>query len=357
MFVAHFAWWAPRLSGLFESTKDQIKYERKEGLRSEFVHCEENDNLKDVVDDGWLSPISWEECKKADLWVMHSKIPEGELWEMAFKNKDRKPVVAVIHGPAEHMLLTEWATDRANSDFNTHINLAWRYDAAVVLNKHELDILELYDQYDRVIYIPNSIDLENYPREGFKWDYLKHPVILSCDVPRVEKVPSHIIWAMPRIADRIPTARLNLFSLPLEPIGLWRNLFCRSKNRLLDNLTETVQLKNSNLKPFMRGADIGFNNNISGIASRVTMEMMAMGVPVVSYRGDYTRYHAEIFNLESIAQQIEQCWKDLNDPKKKVREETIAYAQEHFDRGKEVKKYVKLYNDLLGMKFRPPAPI
>jgi glycosyltransferase involved in cell wall biosynthesis len=100
----------------------------------------------------------------------------------------------------------------------------------------------------------------------------------------------------------------------------------------------------------MRGADIGFNNNYSGIASRVTMEMMAMGVPVVAYNGEYTSYHPVAFSLDSIAQQVDQCWKDLNDPKKTVRKDVMRYAKEHFDRAKYIPEYMKLYQEVLDKK-------
>jgi len=76
------------------------------------------------------------------------------------------------------------------------------------------------------------------------------------------------------------------------------------------------------------------------------MEAMLLGVPVVSYNGDYTDYHAKTFDLDSIAEQVARCWADLNNPKKKLREKTRAYAKKHFDRGVSVKKYVKLYQKL-----------
>jgi glycosyltransferase involved in cell wall biosynthesis len=294
------------------------------------------------IDDGWFSPISWEKAKGADIFVLHSFIPE----EM---KKLGKKMVAVLHGPSEHMLLKEWTTERKEDAFNLHINILWKYDATVVINQHEFDIMEMYDEKGRLHYIPNSIDLDRYRGEGqMKWEYKNHPAIGSFDVHRLEKLPAHIIWAMPRIAKRIPTARLNLFSMALEPISTWRNIYCRSKERRLEHLCETIQLENNNLAPFMRGIDIGFNNNMSGIASRVTMEMMAMGVPVVSYNGDYTKYHAKIWDLDSIAEQVERCWADLSGPDSTLRADTKKYAEDNFDREKEVKKYVELYNKVLG---------
>lgn len=344
MKIVHFANWAPRQSGMFESVREQIKYERKEGLDSNFIDAH-HENPEDRKDD-WLTPVSWSVAENADIWVMHSFIPD-KLKSLFSKKK----TVAILHGPTEHMLLLEWASERKKTTFNLHTALLWQYNATVVLNQHEYDIMKMYDEYNRLHYIPNSIDLENYT-EGFKWNYQHHPAILSCDVVRLEKLPAHIIWAMPRIVEKIKDARLNLFSLPLEPIVTWRNIFCRSKERKLESLCENIQLENNDLRPFMRGADIGFNNNLSGILSRVSMEMMAMGIPIISYGGNqagisYTKYIAKIYDLDSIAEQVIKCWEDLSKPESTLRQDTIDFAYKYFDRSKEVKKYVELYQILM----------
>ena len=340
MRVVHFANWAPRKSGMYESVKEQVKYERREGLKSDFIDAYKEKPREDQIDD-FLSPVPWSEAEKADIWVLHSLIPE-KIKHLF----DKKITVAVLHGPSEHMLLKEWTSKRREMSFNLHISILWRYNATVVLNQHEYDIMKLYDEYNRLHYIPNSIDLENYSPDGYKWKYHNHPAIVSFDVNRLEKLPAHIIWAMPRIIKKIPTARLNLFSLDLEPIATFRNIFCRAKGRSLEAMSENIQLAITDLRPFMRGADIGFNNNMSGIASRVTMEMMAMGIPVIGYDGDYTKYKPRIWNLNSIAEQLIKCWQDLSRKGSTLRKETIEYAKKHFDRGKEIKKYVKLYEEL-----------
>lgn len=346
MRIIHFTYWAPRQSGMFESVKDQIKYERKEGMESDLVDPKKENPSKDLIDDGWLSPKPWEDAKAADVWVMHAFIPEKLKQGFA-----EKVTVAVLHGPTEHMILKEWTSNRSETPFNLHLNILWGYDATVVINTHEEDIMRLYDEKKRLHYIPNSVDLERYSPDGFKWEYQRHPAIGSFDVSRLEKLPTNLIWAMPKVIEKIPSARLNLFSLPLEPIGIYRNIFCRSHERYLEHgCCENIQLENTNLCPYMRGIDIGFNNNISGIASRVTMEMMAMGVPVVGYAGAYTKYHPMIWDLDSIAEQIEKCWNDLTVEGSTLKEDTLAYAKENFDRSKEVKKYIKLYSDLLKNK-------
>ena len=349
MMITHFTPQAPAKSGMYESTKDQIKYERKEGLDSHLVDAVNPKNVGGV--DGWLETIDWRKALDADIWVIHSGLPPPLFdYIKVPENRKKHVLVTIMHGPCENMLLKEWAFLIKNIDepaFTiTHINAIWDYDACVVLNQHEYDISILYDEYDKLVYIPNSIDLERSPADGHRWEYLKHPAIISCDAPRLEKLPVHIIFAMAKVVERIPDARLNFYGIPLDHVEFFRNLVCRVKKRHLDfNCIETYQMKTSSLAPFIRGADIGFNNNYSGICSRVHMEMMAMGVPVVSYNGDYTDYHAKIFDLNSIAEQIERCWSDLNSSKK-LRQKTIQYAHKNFDRSVYVKEYIKLYEKL-----------
>jgi glycosyltransferase involved in cell wall biosynthesis len=335
---------------MYESIKDQIKYERREGLKSEIVNGFQENPPEDQKDE-FLSPIPWSEAEKANVWVMHSLIPE-KLKHLFSK----KVMIAVLHGPTEHMLLKEWTTQRTEMAFNLHISILWQYDATVVLNKHEYDIMKLYDEHDKLHYIPNSIDLERYIESPLKWQYEHHPAIISCDVNRLEKLPAHILWAMPKIIEKVPTARLNLFSLDLDYMTTWRNIFCRAKKRRLDSVSENIQLAVSDLRPFMAGADIGFNNNMSGILSRTSMELMAMGVPVVSYGGNqagvpYTKYVAKIWDLDSIAEQIAKCWHDLSKKGSRLRKDTMDFARRHFSRAKHVKKYIELYQNLEKIKY------
>jgi glycosyltransferase involved in cell wall biosynthesis len=347
MLVTHFTPIVPGKSGMYESTKDQIKYERREGLDSELIDSIVPKNYG--VTDNWLTTVRWDKAYEADVWVVHANLPPP-LMEYIKKEENRKKhiLISIMHGPVENMILKEFAFMAKNIQepaFTiSHINSIWDYDACVVLNQHEYDVSELFDENDRLIYIPNSIDLERY-QNGFKWEYQNRPAIISCDAPRIEKIPVHIIFSMPKVLKKIPSARLNVFALPIIDIEFFRNILCRSKKmHLLQDCIENFQMKSNSVLPFIAGADIGFNSNYSGIMSRVHMEMMLNGVPVVSYNGDYTKYHAKIFDLGSIAENIAQCWEDLNSTHLKL--ETINYAHENFDRAIHVKQYIKLYQGL-----------
>jgi glycosyltransferase involved in cell wall biosynthesis len=349
MHIIHFTPWAPKRSGMFESVKDQIKYERRAGLKSDLVDPLKEDGGKEynLLDDGWFSPIPWDDAKAADVWVMHYKIPD-KLKDLF----DQKVTIAVLHGPSEHCLMKEWTSEMQNRSFNSHIECLWKYDATVVINQHEFDIMELYDEKRRLHYIPNSIDLERVPQEGVTWEYQHRPAIASFDVSRLEKLPVHLLWASPRIVKKIPSGRVNIFGLPIPQFSFYRDLICKKWKREFESdlFVELFILEHMNLFPFMRGADIVFNNNFSGIASRVSMEAMAMGTPVVSYGGEYTKYHAKIFDLDSIAEQIERCWKEMSKKGNTVRKDTLTYAKQNFDRAKYIPQYVELYEKTLKEK-------
>jgi glycosyltransferase involved in cell wall biosynthesis len=344
MRVAHFAVFSPTKSGMYESTKDQIKYERREGLDSIFVDGVRPDLHEKGLKDDFLEPVNWRLALDANVWVVHSNFPPPlREYIQVPANRAKVKIISIHHGPVEHMLFKEWFFTERSLDMGhetaftmTHINAIWNWDACIVLNQHEYDISVLFDENDKLIYIPNSIDLENCDPDGMAWEYT---------------LPVHLLFAAPKIVERIPTARLNMLALPFVHIEYFRNIVYRAKDRCLDqNRCENIQMTMNTLAPLIRGADIGFNSNYSGICSRVHMEMQAMGVPVVSYNGDYTDYHAKVFDLDSIAEQIERCWNDLNDSSKNLKEKTMAYARENYDRGKAVKQYVNLYQGLLDNK-------
>lgn len=349
MNVIHFGGFAPGESGMYESIKDQIKYERKAGLNSNFVDAIFPDG--EGKKDGWLEAINWRKSLDTEIWVQHAIIPSPlrDYLQKSTENRKKHVVITILHGPVEHMLIQEWLKlvlgDLTEGSFTqTHINQIWWSEACVVLNQHEYDISILYDENNKLHYIPNSIDLERIG-DIPDWNYKHRPAIVSCDTPRTEKLPAHILWAMPTLIKKIPDARLNIYGLPLLNIEFFRHLMCRSKGRLLSTgVCENIQMQTPNMQCFLKGADIGFNNNYSGIASRVTMEMMAMGIPVVSYNGDYTKYHARIFDLNSIAEQVELCWNDLQNTN--LKQETIEYAHKNFNRETYIPQYIKLYEKL-----------
>ena len=339
--ILHWSNFAPNKSGLYECTKDQIKYERSLGIDSQMaVYALEDPK---GFQDGWLTPVSWDWAKQADLFVIHRGIPNSVL-----KKYPNTKKIAILHGTSEYLLLEDVFSQAEKQGFNAHINYINNYDATTVVNAHDYDIMKLYDYKNKLSMIHDSIDIERYSSEGYKYPYKNHPQILYCDSLRVNKHPAHIIWAMDEIVKKIPNAKLTIIGLSLFDVLTWRNLLLRSAKGKLYSHCEVVQFRSDDVLPYMRGADILFNANMSGIPSRVEMEAMSTGLQVVSYNGDFSKWHPKPFDIKDIAAKVVECWSDIKDRKEESREEASQYAKENFNMKLKVQdEYIPLYNKVL----------
>lgn len=344
--VIHWSNYAPRKSGLFECAKDQVKYERKFGIDSQMAIYERENPDENWIDDGWLKPISWKETEDADLHIIHRGLPK----EIEDKIPDKKKIV-VIHGTSDFLVLDEVMSSAERTPFNTHINLINKNDAAVAVNPYDYEIYKLYDYNNKLTYIQDSIDFERFNLDEYKYPFMHHPQIIFCDSLRINKNPSHIIWAMKKIYEKIPTARLTVVSLDLETILTWRNILLRSARGLLKVLSENVLMEMTEIRPFLRGADILWNGNVSGIFSRVEMEAMACGCEVVGWDNTYTKWTPKSHNINDIADCVVNCWNEIKDNREEARKKAFQFASENFNMEKNVKeKYIPLYNQILGRK-------
>jgi len=340
MRVIHFSNFAPNRSGLFECAFDQIKYERKYGIDSQMAIYEKaNPNCER----DWLKCISWDECKDADLYVIHRGLP-NEL------EKLNKPDIMVIHGTVEFLMLEEIFSEANKTPFNTHINLIKDCDASVAVNEHDYNIYKLYDPKDKLVLIHDAIDCERFTIEGHQYPYNHHPQILFCDSLRPNKFPSHAIWTMAEVVKEIPSARLTIVGLDLLGILTWRNLILRSPGQHLAANIENIQLLTNDNPSYMRSADIVVNGNVSGIPSRTELEAMACGCHVVGYSDSFTKWKCNPFDTKDMARKIIDCWNYIKD-NPNARQEARNWVLENANMEKQVKeKYIPLYEKIIKEK-------
>ena len=344
MKIVHWSNHAPRKSGLYEAVKDIVKYERKFGIDSQMAIYEHENPNENWIDDGWLKPVSWKETDDSILNVIHRGLPK----EVENKFPDKKNIV-VIHGTSDFLVLDEISSRADRTSFNTNVNLLNKCDASVAVNTYDYEIYKLYDYHNKLTYIQDSIDFERFNLEGYKYPFMYHPQIIFCDSLRINKNPSHIIWAMKKIYEAIPTARLTVVSLDLETILTWRNIILRSAKGLLKGLCENVLMEMTEIRPFLRGADILFNGNISGIFSRVEMEAQACGCEVIGWDNKYTNWMPKTHNIEDVANCVIDCWNSIKDRREEARKERYDFAFKNFNVEEQVKeKFIPLYNQVLG---------
>ncbi|MFW6242661.1 MAG: hypothetical protein ACOC2W_00720 [bacterium] len=340
MKIAHFGLWAPNRSGLHEATVEQILYERKEGLDSYLIHSEiENPDPNRFTDlETDITAKGWDFAMDADVWVMHRTIP-AKLMRILPKKKN----IAILHGTSEIMVMHEVESGGKNDKFNMHIDFLSTFQKVITITKSDTKIMKLYDKNNSVVYINDSIDTNKYSPIGHGWNFRYRPAIISTTNVRINKNPSPLIWAMPRIIEEIPKARLNMFGLNLSDINIWRNIVLKSGP--ISIALENIHNQFFDLTPFLRGADISFNSNYSGIFSRDSMEALSCGCSVVAYTSEHTNYvcHRE---TESIVSAIKLAWEDLKSNPKRQIEKNKQYALDNFSWKKNIHKYIDLYNKL-----------
>ena len=323
---------------------EQIKYERKFGIDSQMAITEIENPSDNLIFDNWLKPISWDKCKDADLFVIHRGLPVK-------LNELKKPNIMIIHGTVEFLLLEEIFSKAEKTAVNTHINLINNCDASVSVNRHDFDIYKLYDPSNKLNLIHDAIDIEKYTIEGNKYPYNHHPQILFCDSLRPNKYPAHAIWCMAEVIKKIPDARITIVGLDLLSILTWRNLILRSPNQHLAANIENIQLLTNDTPSYMRGADILINGNMSGIPSRTELEGMACGCQVISYGGDFTKWITKPFDIKSMAEEIIECCKYIEQDPKGARQEARRWVTKNASMKKQVKeKYIPLYEKVLREK-------
>lgn len=343
--ICHWSLWAPSSSGLFEAVRDMIKYERRNGIDSIFVHSdvENPDPSRFTIHDekGLLTASSWKDALDADIWVLHRSIPQ-RFWDRLQKYK----AVAFLHGTSGILTLHEIESAGQNDKFNMHIEFMDNFKKVFTINKSDTDIMKLYEtgnRKDKVVYIPDAIDMEYYSLEGPFKSYRYRPAIISTANIRINKNPDYLFWSMPEVMKRIPKARLNVFGLGMNDFLTWRRIILKSPS--IANSIENWGGHDTDLRYVIRGADISFNSNYTGIFSRDSMESMAMGCQIVAYSPENTKY-ACYRQIESIADAICHAWEDrASNPVRNI-EQNRAYAEEHFCMDKAVKKLIEEYNKL-----------
>jgi len=346
MKVAHWSSWAPHRSGLFEAAKDLVLAERAAGIDSLFINMTEADPEKHLaecpggrLDEGQLKPSTWEEAKDAHIWVVHRGIPAA-LVEEAKKHY----TIMAIHGGPEHMVMYDIENSGNKQSFNSHINMINNYSKAMALNEHDFQIWKLYANPGQVVLIEDSIDVSRYSPEGYAWEFHGLPAILYADISRNIKLPFTLFWSMPGVHQKLPEARLEMYGLPFAEVNTFRNTMVRGYDINLLGTLESVQLITSDLRPMMRGAHIGVNPNLNGVRSRVTMEMMACGLPVIASNGDYPIRQYKTYDTVGVERAICVAWEDIKKDMPAAREKARAWAVEHWDVKKAVETgWIPLY--------------
>ena len=337
MEVCHFSLFAPNLSGLFSYVIDQIKHERKQGIDSIFINSDvENPDPKRFNYEGIVAE-PWSRALESDVWVLHRSIPAKLIPHLA-----KKKNLAVLHGTSSILILHDVESNGKTKKFDMHVEFMKTFKKVVAITKSDYQIMKLYG--NNVEYIADAVDMDKYDIASIQpYPFRFRPAIISTTNIRINKHPAYLLWSIPEIRKRIPTARLNMFGLNVAASKPWDDLVLKSNE--ISNSMEHYAHKFSDLRMFLAGSDISFNANYNGIFSRDSIEAMAFGNSIVATTNEHTPY---VYNnhIPSIVEAVCSAWEDLkSNPEKQIRL-NIDYARETFCMSKAVKKFINLYNSL-----------
>lgn len=290
----------PSGSGMFHDTYEVIKYLNRLDDTEAFMF----DTGREEGGNQYYELITepWSNAKDMDCFILCFTIPEK-------LKKLKKPIVFTTHGALEYVLgFDQWEYSLKagieGNHFQGAIELIQDYHT-ICYDKRHYELYKYYDHSDNLHYVQKGVDLEFYRPEGIGFPYSGRPAILFLESLRPTKHPYHGIMAMQHVIKKEKEARLNIIGVPPEQIYFWNKIICISGMwRYIERVYEPVR------EPviFIRGCDIGLSLTVGGDIQRTTMEFIACGKPVVTYRTKYNivpaAFRVDTYNEKGIADAI-----------------------------------------------------
>lgn len=330
--VVHIAPFTPHLCGLYETAREIVSQERKNGYDAFFYdpRPEKADDLADRRVPDWsedrgVCTVPFDFVKSADIIVSHSGLTE-ELRKLEI------PYIHIAHGRPYSSFMLENTGKTAVYSMYRSINNDPLLKAVVTLwSEYQKHIGMLFDKKP-VHTFEAPVNLEHwYPAEtSYDFNGQAGDVNVVCsDIWRVDKNPYHVVHGFMEYAKTRQGAKLHMYAVDLKQHG-WKCLLGMMKERgILGEVRNYVD----NLDHVYRAADVMITPH--KIATRTVREAIASGLQVVAGAGNkYTAYTADEEDIESYAGRIQKAHDDLLADGSKCESINRSTAVKHFDAAK-----------------------
>lgn len=194
-------------------------------------------------------------------------------------------------------------------------------------------------------YIPNSVDTNSFSySQPIDRKCLAVGFIGRFDPVRGTGLLSQLMENLPEFID------LKIILAGNEPTI--KNFISQKKIKYKKNVTLLFNVSQSDIPSFLREIEILFNPVISGNISRVTLESMAVGRPVIALEsGGYPVIHGETGfliknDIQELLQILEYCYKN-KDKLKKMGEKARKLVETEFSNKVIIPKINEFYEKLL----------
>ena len=278
MRVAHWTICADYRSGMAMTCRELVAAQKALGFDSEIINAMDP---KNSVTDGRDKTETHHYAQGADLYVLHSHIPEPWF-------SDGTPTIVMLHGMPHYTWETEaYLLEGSNTAPFSQVMSYFQnpnIKRFVTMWSPQLATWDILDGYQgRTRFVQNGIDLDFYSLDGPKKKLAGQPVMLIADQARMCKDPFLMAFGAEWFRSHYaPEAQMHIVGMP--PIGTGN----RSRDRW-ENLLENSGLKKccasrhgivNDLPEFYRASDILLTS--SPDESRVVKEAIALGMDVVS---------------------------------------------------------------------------
>lgn len=333
MRIVHFATVAPNRCGLYGTARDLIAAEKLMGFDAGIIDADVAKNepiyngrleVYPKIIDPVLKPKDMEWAMKADIYIRHSLLPT------CVQNLG-KPLVMAVHGrPESSYRLEESNTVPAISTFQKR-GEDKRYKAFLVFWQEYMLFWSTIIPKEKLFYIPAPVDLQYYAPFGKPFQFGEHngsPNILICDIWRDDVIPFNMIVAALEFQQKYcKTAKIHMLAVQGKVLSTLAPILKGVKEA---GALGVISGQIKEINEFYAAADMVITPHV--IATRTVREPLACGIPVVAGSGNkYTPYTANPMDTSAFAKAINECWEDLRDDGKTVREYARKIAESCFN--------------------------
>ena len=339
MRVCHLLNYAPHRSGLYETAREIIAEENRQGIDAKFLNT--LGSYHPYLIDRGVQSCDVNFLANADLVVMH------QMLEREILNKVDKPIILVLHGTPKDCFWSELYEGHRSYSLILEFLKDKRFEFVTLWPRH----MQFWKQImgDRVHYVPSCVELDIFNPDvvpyKFSGSSLGVPNILFGDTWRIDKNPFEMIHAFKIFKEKYPEARLHVYCKSKTHQELWAGFMVQileGKDYYLGEYDGMI----TDFPQVVKAVDFVITPQRD--ATRVIRESLAIGTPVVALRNcPYTDYKADHYYPEDFAKAMADCWEDIQsidvDPSKRAR----YVAEKNFNPTNTVTELRKVFDHVL----------
>lgn len=340
MKIAHFCTFRTgKVSGMTNSVKEICEAEIELGVDAGICDPLKREGEGEVqlrrrkVD---IKPWSWALDKECVTFISSS--PSDVFYELPHR-------VYILHGMPQFAFIKQLLTGESSMD--TSIAMIRECDASICWSNFEGEYWRAMYPEESIHVVNHGVDLEYWcpdePEKPFRW----HPTVVHADVTRIVKLPFTLLFATKLAQRRIPLLKLNLLSIDPKQQTMWMMMIAKLdlelivENMLLGLLVDPREI--------FRAADIFVSSCQHGLMSRVSIEALACGTPVIVFEGLKDSYATMKCkdSPSSISRAMVKLWSKMKSDPERIREQARQTAEKHYDVQETAQEFIRIAEGLL----------